>query len=152
MTTRLSHLSEEDREEILSLMVSFSNPASKDMNKLMARFGELMTKADSYSLLPGDIEVLETSYDINQTVWRQAEELRNSGELLEMGKEIECPVLAIHGDYDPHLAEGIEKPLSGVLKDFRFVSLPKCGHYPWLERNARGRFYDIIKHELSGQV
>jgi pimeloyl-ACP methyl ester carboxylesterase len=148
MTTRLSRLVEKEREEVLSLMVSFDNPAVEAKNALMARFGQLMAKADSYSLLPGDIEVLETSYDINQTVWQQAQELRNSGELLEMGRKIKCPVLAIHGDYDSHLAEGIQEPLSRILKDFKFVLLPRCGHYPWLERNARGRFYDIIKHEI----
>ena len=28
-------------------------------------------------------------------------------------------MIAIHGDYDPHPAEGVEKPLATVLKDFR---------------------------------
>jgi len=148
MATRLSRLIEKEREEALSLMARFENPGSRNKNKLMARFGELMAKADSYSRLTGDIEVLETSYDINQTVWQQAQELRASGNLLELGEKIECPVLAIHGDYDPHLASGVEEPLSRMLKDFKFVLLSKCGHYPWLERNARGRFYDIIKHEI----
>ncbi len=150
MSTRLSRLSEDDREEVLSLMVRFENPGNEGMDRLFARFGELISKADSFSLLPddGDNEVLKTDYAINQTVWEQAHKLRISGELLEMGKNIECPVLAIHGDFDPHLAEGIEEPLSRVLKDFKFVLLTKCGHYPWRERNARGRFYDILKDEI----
>ena len=65
-----------------------------------------------------------------------------------MGREIRCPVLAIHGDYDSHQSEGVREPLSRVLKDFRFILLPHCGHYPWYERNARDRFYDIIKREI----
>ena len=83
-----------------------------------------------------------------KNVWGQAHKLRMSGELLELGKKIKCPVLAIHGDFDPHLAEGIEVPLSRVLKEFRFVLLPRCGHYPWLERHARKTFYDILKNEI----
>jgi pimeloyl-ACP methyl ester carboxylesterase len=51
-----------------------------------------------------------------------------------MGKNIECPVVAIHGDYDPHPADGVRIPLSNVLKDFRFILLGKCGHVPWFER------------------
>ena len=31
-----------------------------------------------------------------------------------MGRKIKCPVVAIHGDYDPHLAEGVREPLSRV--------------------------------------
>ena len=144
----MSRLSDEDREEAVSLMIKFGNPGNEDMDKLFSRFGKLMETADSFSLLPDDNEVLATDYGINQTVWNRANEMRISGELLEMGKGIICPVLAIHGDYDPHLAEGVEEPLSRVLKGFRFILLEKCGHYPWRERNARGRFYDILKQEV----
>ena len=69
-------------------------------------------------------------------------------ELLELGKKINCPIVAIHGDYDPHLAEGVKEPLTRVLKDFRFVLLEKCGHEPWLERYARHEFYRILKREV----
>jgi pimeloyl-ACP methyl ester carboxylesterase len=58
-------------------------------------------------------------------------------------------VIAIHGDYDPHPAEGVQKPLSSVLRDFRFVLLEKCGHTPWLERQARESFYHILKEEIE---
>ena len=57
-------------------------------------------------------------------------------------------MVAIHGDYDPHLAKGVEKPLAAVLKDFRFILLKKCGHLPWIERAARDRFYAVLREEL----
>ena len=88
-------------------------------------------------------------YDSGQQVWQEAEALRRSGELLEMGKQITCPVVAIHGDYDSHPAEGVERPLSRVLRDFRFVLLDKCGHSPWLEKQARDRVYDILRIEIE---
>ncbi len=65
-----------------------------------------------------------------------------------MGKRIECPVVAIHGDYDPHPPEGIQGPLSPILKDFRFILLKNCGHLPWIEREARDLFYKILREEL----
>jgi pimeloyl-ACP methyl ester carboxylesterase len=74
--------------------------------------------------------------------------LRRSGRLLEMARKISSPVLAIHGDYDPHPAEGVEKPLSAVIRDFRFILLEKCGHKPWIERQARERFLAILEEEL----
>ncbi len=146
--TRLSRLGEEERVEALSLVETLNDPATEDKNTPMARLGKLFAKADSYDPLSYDHEALEVQYDINQSVWEGAKELRSSGELLELGKNIQCPVLAIHGDYDPHLPEGVEEPLSRVLKDFRFILLEKCGHYPWLERSAKDRFYAILKSEI----
>ena len=149
---RLSKLSESERVEEISLVEALNNPETKDKDRLMARWGELMSRADSYAPLPGNAEVqkgLEVNYDINKNVWEGAKKLRTSGELLEMGKQIICPVVAIHGDYDSHSAEGVREPLSRVVKDFRFILLEKCGHYPWRERYARDRFYDILKSEIQ---
>jgi pimeloyl-ACP methyl ester carboxylesterase len=146
--TRLSRLSEEERAEVFSLTDVLDNPATEDKNTPMGRIGELWAKADSYAPLPHESETLEYQYDINQSVWKEAKTLRSSGELLELGKQIQCPVLAIQGDYDPHLPEGVKDPLSRVLKDFRFILLEKCGHEPWIERFARDSFYDILKSEI----
>jgi len=148
MITRLNRMSDGQRAELLSLVEILNDPAVGDKNAAMARFGELMAGADSYDPLPYKNELLEYQYDINQDVWQQASELRSSGELLELGKEIRCPVVAIHGDYDPHLAEGVREPLSRVLKEFRFILLENCGHEPWIERAARDRFYGAIKREI----
>jgi pimeloyl-ACP methyl ester carboxylesterase len=57
-------------------------------------------------------------------------------------------VLAIHGDSDPHPAAGVREPLSRTLPDFRFILLEKCGHMPWLERQARDTFYALLREEL----
>ena len=146
--TRLSRLSAEERKQVLSLMETLNGPSFADKNTTMARLGNLLSQADSYDPLPHDDEILECQYDVFQGVWEQAEQLRSSGELLELGKRIKCPVVAIHGDYDPHPAAGVVEPLSRILKDFRFILLEKCGHRPWLEHNARDRFYDILKQEL----
>lgn len=95
--------------------------------------------------MPSEDEWVSTPGDLIQNAWKDAAELRRSGQLLELGKEIKCPVVAIHGDYDPHPAEGVQKPLSGALKDFRFILLKNCGHKPWLERQARSEFYRILE-------
>jgi pimeloyl-ACP methyl ester carboxylesterase len=146
--TRLSRFSEEEREEALSLMETLNDPAIEDKNTPMARLGNLISKADSYDPLPHDSEIVECQYDIYQSVWEQASELRSSGRILELGKEIQCPVVAIHGDYDPHLSEGIRDPLSRIIRDFRFILLENCGHYPWMERGAKDEFYSILKNEV----
>lgn len=148
METRLNRLGGKERNEALSLMEALNNPTTKEKNSLMLRLGTLISKADSYDSMPHDDEILECQYELSQSVWKQAQELRSSGKLLELGKEIHCPVVAMHGDCDPHPAEGVKKPLSHTLKYFRFILLEECGHRPWLERSARHRFYDILIKEL----
>jgi pimeloyl-ACP methyl ester carboxylesterase len=146
--TRLSRLSEEERTEVESLFEIMDDPTAQDKDQAFARFGALFSKADAYDPVESESEIVNCDPDIFQAVWNQAAELRRSGKLLQLGKRIECPVIAIHGDYDPHSAEGVEKPLFAILKDFRFILLAKCGHKPWIERQARDRFYEILKEEL----
>ena len=147
--TRMSRLNGEDRAEALSLMESFKDASLKKKNTLLARFGELISRADAYDPLPHTSEILECRYEIYQSVWEQASRLRSSGQLLEMGKKIRCPVVSIHGDYDPHPFEGIRRPLARILKDFRFILLENCGHQPWIEKHAKNKFYDILKSEIE---
>jgi len=148
LETRLSRLSEEEKREAHSLMETLNDTATRDRNIPLAQLGRLFTKADAYNPLTLDTEDLEVRYDIYQSVWNDVTELRNSGELLKLGKQIKCPVVAIHGDYDPHPPEGIQEPLSAVLKSFRFILLENCGHLPWIEREARSKFYEILREEL----
>ena len=68
---------------------------------------------------------------------------------MALGELIRCPVLAIHGDHDPHPAEGVQETLSRVIRDFRFVLLEKCGHRPWIEKQAKHKFYQILREEIA---
>lgn len=146
--TRLSRLKKEEKEQASKLREAMNDPGKKEKNELFAQFGKLMAKADSFDPLPLESEVIEFQYNVFANVWKEARELRKSGELLELGKQIKCPVLAIHGDHDPHPAEGIKNSLSQVVKNFHFILLSNCGHQPWAERNARERFFQILKEEL----
>jgi pimeloyl-ACP methyl ester carboxylesterase len=149
LDTRLERLSDKERLEVKNFLERFAYIADEKKNTAFSRFGELMSRADMFDPLDID-EDNEITYrvDIHQGVWRDAAELRRSGKLFEIMKDITCPVIAIHGDYDPHPAEGVEKPLKKVLKDFRFVLLKNCGHKPWGEKNAWVTFYKILENEL----
>jgi len=148
MRTRLSRLAEEERMTIDSLSEILNDPERQDKNEIFAQLGELISKADSNDPLPYKSDVVEYQYDIFKNVWNEAEDLRRSGKLVAFGKKIRCPVVAIHGNYDAHSAEGVKIPLSSVIKNFRFILLEDCGHRPWIERAAKDAFYTILKKEL----
>lgn len=148
MDNRLARLSEEEKGEAYFLMDALVDPEIPNKDALMTRFGKLCTKADTYEPLTLETEEIKVQYDIYTSVWTGASELRQNGTLVLLGERIECPVVAIHGDSDPHPAEGVRKPLSKVLKNFRFILLEKCGHYPWIEKYAKDEFFKILKAEL----
>ena len=148
--TRLDRLSEAERARALELLELLERPDTADKNRLMNAMGQLYTKADAYDPLTLDTEGLDAQYEILVRVWSDAEALRASGELLALGKRIACPVLALHGDYDPHPPAGVQEPLSSVVRDFRFVLLAHCGHLPWIERQARDEFFRMLRAELRG--
>jgi pimeloyl-ACP methyl ester carboxylesterase len=150
---RLRRLSLAEQREYLDLCEKLKTPAPENENgPRWSRLGELTHKADSYDLIiqpcePTLLDLTTSPADIYQGVWPAANNLRSSGELLKLAVNISCPVLAIHGDCDPHPAEGVREPLSAHVAHFRMIVLANCGHYPWHERHARDRFFQILENE-----
>jgi pimeloyl-ACP methyl ester carboxylesterase len=131
--TRLSRLTEDERVEY-----------ERGELSCLAR---LSAKADAYDALPREDETVELQPEVHRRVSAEAAELRRSGVLLERVGGVKCPVVAIHGDHDPHPADGVRAPLARVLAEFSFVLLERCGHEPWNERYARDRFFEILARE-----
>jgi len=145
--TRLRRLSKMERAEAESLIAVLKNPTHKNRKLDFIKLGALFSKADTYAPAASECEPIDFRPDIFHSVWKEGAQLRKSGRLLEVGRHIRCPVVAIHGDYDPHPAEGVQKPLNAFLKNFRFIMLRRCGHKPWVEREAKEQFFRILKNE-----
>ncbi|MGA1821629.1 MAG: alpha/beta fold hydrolase [Thermoplasmatota archaeon] len=152
MNTRMGRLDEKDRSEVIRINERLGDPEVGEKNHLLERFAQIISRADSFDAVDHDSDLIEGRYDVFKEVWWEASEMRRSGSLLELGRRIRCPVTAIHGDFDPHPAAGVSDPLSGVLDDFRFVLLLKCGHKPWIEKYARDEFFTILNEEIGKVV
>ncbi len=153
MNTRLDRLAPEKRAELNRLFAAMDRAESTaERDNLLAAAGPHLVEADTYSSTILDTQnkaTLAYQYDLHTAVWAEMQDLRASGALLRMGHAIHCPVVAIHGGYDPHPAEGVRKPLARVLRDFRFHLLERCGHYPWLETHARKQFFALLRQEIE---
>jgi pimeloyl-ACP methyl ester carboxylesterase len=146
MNIRLNRLNQQDKSEAERLISNINSDRLDDAS--WRRFGHLMSKADSYDYQSEDIDPVDLDMTIFQSVWTEASRLRDTGTLVSCAAGIKCPVVAIHGDYDPHPVEGVEEPLSKKLSDFKMIRLTKCGHTPWRERYAKDIFYKILREEL----
>jgi pimeloyl-ACP methyl ester carboxylesterase len=142
-------LTAEDRDEIERLTAKLSGTDDLTKSAAFSNLGHIYTKIDAFDPLTLDTEMIEAQFDVYESAWGEMERFRASGEFLALGGRIRCPVVAIHGDYDPHPIEGVRDPLSRVLPDFRFILLDQCGHLPWIERHARDEFYRVLKEEIA---
>jgi pimeloyl-ACP methyl ester carboxylesterase len=111
--------------------------ADEKRSVAMARLFRLVTKAESYALLPYEDDVLEYQPDTNESIGQEYRRLFDGNQLLRILPDIKCPVVAIHGDYDVLPVECVKEPFSRLIKHFRFIVLEKCGHYTWYEKYAR---------------
>ncbi|PWR71146.1 alpha/beta fold hydrolase [Methanospirillum stamsii] len=152
---RMNRLTPEEQREISDLIRSMNDPDCTEKDLVLKKFGEFMGKTDIFNPGPDlrrDSDMLSSNHEIFARIWDEAAKCRESGKLIEICKQIRCPVIAIHGDYDPHPAEGVNGPLSRVIPEFRFILLEHCGHCPWMEAEAKERFFAILIDELSGLV
>lgn len=148
---RFSRMSPEERAEADEIIEYLYSDGIEKKDEKLARLGELVEKSDNYDteeIKTDSTDRVKVEGNTYQQVWDEAENMRRSGQLLKYGAKIKCPVVVIHGDYDPHPAEGVREPLSRTIRDFSFHLLEKCGHTPWKERHAREEFYRILKKEI----
>jgi pimeloyl-ACP methyl ester carboxylesterase len=67
---------------------------------------------------------------------------------------IRSPVLMLHGVYDPHPGRMIYSSLRSHLPQVEYHEWEHCGHRPWIEREVRAEFFDLMRRWLlqrSGQ-
>jgi pimeloyl-ACP methyl ester carboxylesterase len=135
--TRLSRLTEKEKTEY-TISLEQLNDLSYATGSLSPDFVALLTKTDVCEALPN--ETIDSKFydEVYRRVWEEASQMRSSGKLI-----------AIHGDFDPHPAEGVREPLTKILPNFRFNLIEKCGHYPWKERNGKDILYKIFYKEIG---
>jgi len=148
MNNRLNRMSDEEKKQFNKIINDLENSKVENKNTIFTTLSELMSNVDSYDPALDENEFIDAQYDIFANVWDEAETFRSESGFEDAVRKIKCPMIAIHGDYDPHPAKAIKDFLSSVLTNFEFILLDKCGHYPWLERKAKKKFYSTIKDML----
>jgi pimeloyl-ACP methyl ester carboxylesterase len=152
---RFNRLSPADKIEVNKIAQQLKNPDHKIQRQAFTRLGTIYSELDAFDPIaktPCSPKDMDFQYNIFKSVWHEAAELRKNGHLLRMLTQLKCPVTAIHGDYDPHPAEGVQKPMAVSLENFKFYLLENCGHKPWIENQAREKFFKILKNEIQEHI
>jgi pimeloyl-ACP methyl ester carboxylesterase len=148
--TRLSRLTAAERAEVEALAAEGFAASDPDAARRFARLGAIFARADAFDPLPvAEAYDCEIRADVFAAVWPEAAELRASGELKRRLGRLPVPLIAIHGDHDPHPASAIAALADVVPTAFRFHLLTGCGHAPWRERHAAERFFALVESEVD---
>ncbi len=147
--TRLNRMTPEEKKDYVQLLQEWDYVNEHQKKLLFRKLGEWMLRIDNFDPESLEENAIDYQPDVFEKVWNEASYLRSSGTLLQEGKKIRCPLVAIQGDYDPHPWEGVKEPLQQIIPDFDFFLMKRCGHEPWIERQARTEFYQIIRSVLS---
>ena len=147
---RIERLNEKARKRLNEIESQLRTAASDKKDKFFEELGDLFTKTDKYDPIDAEDETIMVQHEIFRKVWPEFVELRDRpGYLKKEFSRINTSVTVIHGDYDPHPLEGIKPFLEDCISNISFYILLECGHYPWLERHARDRFFEILSAELT---
>ena len=84
--------------------------------------------------------------------WSDMIRLQDAGVYPAAFEAITCPVLMLHGSYDPHPGALIRDGLQKFIPELEYIELDRCGHSPWIEEHARDRFLSILRSWLEQQL
>lgn len=147
--TRLARLSEAERAEVAVLEERLAGGRAENETADLGRLGRLFARTDAWDPIEGPEEpVADLRPDVFRAVWPEAAALRASGELRRSLGRLSCPVVAFHGDHDPHPVAAIAAA-GADLAEFRLHRLARCGHAPWREKAAAEPFFALLEDEIA---
>ena len=119
-----------------------------DPDDRLAQVGRALLPAFSVDPL-GPLELARCDAVGHAETWADFLRLQREGLHPQEFATIRAPVLMLHGERDPHPGAAIHASLRPFLAQLEYHPLPDCGHYPWLERRARGPFFAALRSWLA---
>ena len=134
-------------EDLRNRMEGAKDPEWQD--DLLRQLGELVehaTAVDPIGTTGADVHPDAAGY---LETWSDVMRLQSEGVEPLMFARIECPVLMLHGDEDPHPGRMIRDTLQRYIPHLAYIGFEECAHVPWLEARARDRFMDTLEEWID---
>jgi pimeloyl-ACP methyl ester carboxylesterase len=126
--------------------------ALEDGDRRLAALGRVMTAVYGHDLdRPGPApERLDLR--AHQESWSDMLRCQEQGLYPAAFAAVRAPLLMLHGDADPHPGMATRDDLREHMPQLEYRELSRCGHSPWLERQARGPFFEAMESWLRQHV
>ena len=116
--------------------------------RVFERLVRIDTRLQSFDPLTDDLEIVNLDIEGRQETWTDVLRLQDDGVQPAEFAAITAPVVMLHGDTDPHPGTMIRDSLSPFITGLQYIEFPRCGHIPWIERQARDAFLRELRSQL----
>lgn len=147
--TRFRELSERRLRGAVAAEIDRVKREVTDRDERLARIGKLMQEAFICDPVPDEPPPGTCDARANQESWQDMLRLQAEGVYPAAFAAIRSPVIMMHGADDPHPGRMICAGLEPYLPQLEYVEWQRCGHYPWLEKAVRERFYAALREWLT---
>ena len=113
---------------------------------------ELLLPLYSHDLISTDLQNERVDARASRESWEDMLRLQDEGVYPAAFAAIDAPVLMLHGARDPHPGRMIRASLERHVPSLEYHEWESCGHFPWLEREARDDFYARLRSWFSSHV
>lgn len=145
--TRERRKDREYHKRVAQITVQVTDPAEQLM-KIHA-LDELI---DNYDPIPATDPIDDTipPFDLraHTETWADMMRLQERGVYPAAFSAITTPVIMLHGAYDPHPGKLIFAGLKSCIPHLEYHEWECCGHSPWVERDVRKDFFEVLKQWL----
>ena len=134
---RLNTLSESEREEYQRLRAQRDHTKGVEKERMLNRLRALSRRTDVFDPnrvdnLP-DFDEYPVSSEANEKVGADWKSYTADSKFQQSVYNLSVPVFFLHGACDPRPCHLIETLAAKLLRG-TFASVPKSGHYPWIEK------------------
>lgn len=142
-STLVERTTDELQEQLAQLATRVS-----DENERVAQAHALSDHLYAYSRAVGE-PLVKIDLKGHTESWSDMVRLQEAGVYPAAFTTITCPVLMLHGSYDPHPGKLIRDGLQQFIPHLKYIEFDQCGHAPWIEEHARGRFLSTLRSWLQ---
>lgn len=124
-----------------------TDPAWRD--SLLGQLGDTIERAQSVD--PIGVTIADTEPDAagHEETWSDVIRLQKEGIEPVRFAGINCPVLMLHGENDPHPGTMIRDALHPYVPQLAYIGIHQCGHVPWYERHGREPFFRALRQWIG---
>lgn len=141
-----ARLTPADRASILQI-----GRTEADADRRFAAVGRLMTRVYAHDVEDVAEQVTVVDAQAHEETWADMVRLQREDIYPAAFTAIGVPVLMLHGEVDPHPGRLISEDLRTHIPQLQYREFPKCGHSPWLERQARQDFFETLNAWLAAR-
>jgi pimeloyl-ACP methyl ester carboxylesterase len=123
-----------------------------DPDQRLSALGKLMLPLYSYRLITEQPAWEGCDARGHHESWADMIRLQETDVFPPAFAPIDAPAIMLHGADDPHPGRMIWESLKPILPQLEYQEWKRCGHYPWLEVEARDNFTTFLRAWLVNHL